>query len=91
MSIIYTGGLMDFLNYINPLKHWTSDQYVSFWQALFNTLLQGVWSRFFAVFFLLLSIWLISKKQLRLGAIGMLFVFIIAYGFPIIKILGIVK
>jgi hypothetical protein len=42
---ILSGSFMDI---INPLNYMSHQQYDSFWQMLFSTILQGFWARFLA-------------------------------------------
>ncbi len=38
----------NFLDYFNPLKYVSQEQYVSIWQALFMGMLHGFWARLLA-------------------------------------------
>jgi hypothetical protein len=46
MEILVSAG--GFLDYLNPLKYVSQDQYLSIWQLLFAGLLQGFWARLIA-------------------------------------------
>jgi hypothetical protein len=76
---------------INPLKHIPQDQYVSWWQVAFATIFSGFWARVIAVVLLILTIWLMTKKQARIAFVCLLFVFVIAYGSPILKFTGLIR
>lgn len=80
------------MDFINPLKYVTSGQYVAFWQMLFATLLQGFWSRMFAILALGLSYWFGVRR--RRTAAGFFFLAIstaIVYGYPLFKWAGVGK
>lgn len=65
--------------------------YEAWWHYIFSTLLNGFWCRFFAVTFLLLSIWFAFKRRnARASVIYFLVMLFFAYGatfFSAIKLL----
>lgn len=62
--------LAGFLANLNPLNHLSSGDYVSIWQILFATFLQGFWSRVFAVAALSLAFWLgVYRQRFVLGVL----------------------
>lgn len=61
---------MDFLEFFNPLKHFSQAEYISFWQFLFATLLSGFWARFIASLSILFSFWFgVYRRRPGLGAL----------------------
>ena len=54
---------MDFFRYLNPLRYFTNDEYVSFWSMLFGSLLSGFWARLISVCFLGLSFYFMARRQ----------------------------
>ena len=53
----------NFLEYLNPLRYFTHDEYVSFWQMLFQTVLNGFWARALSVASLILAFWFMARRQ----------------------------
>jgi len=54
---------MDFFRYLDPLRYFTHEEYVSFWSTLFSTLLSGFWARAISVCFLGLSFYFMARRQ----------------------------
>jgi len=60
--------VMDFMEFMNPLRYFPHEGYQFFWRTLFATILQGFWARFFATSFLFLAFWFgVRKQRLQLG------------------------
>jgi hypothetical protein len=83
---------MDFFSYINPLKHFNEGQYISFWQMLFATLLQGFWAKFLATGSLILAFWFgVRRQRFVIGVIFFFCAISLAYGAVVLKITGLIK
>ena len=54
---------MDFFRYMDPLRYFTQQEYVSFWGRLFETILSGFWARLISVCFLALSFYFMARRQ----------------------------
>ncbi len=77
------------LQHLNPLHYVGQEKYQHFWQALFQTLLQGFWGRLIAVTFLLLSLWYgIRKGNLPLGVLFFVLALIMPFAAPALKFVG---
>jgi len=82
---------MDALDYLDPLTHFTPDEYVSFWSALFQTILQGVWARVLATTFLVMSFWYgVRRQQFFVGLWFFVLAFAITYGVWVLGLMGVV-
>ena len=80
----------ELLNYINPLKYFTADQYSFFWQNLFATVLSGFWARMLVVLFLGLAIWFgIRREQIASGIAYFTIAIFIAYGAGILRLVNV--
>lgn len=78
------------LDYINPFRYFTEEQYSSFWQSLFATVLSGFWARILVVFFVGFAIWVVIKRdRLMTGLIFFLIAIFIAYGSNLLRVLNI--
>ncbi len=51
------------IDWLNPLKRFTEDEYTAFWQVLFDTAFSGFWAKLIAAVFLLLSFWFGVRRQ----------------------------
>jgi len=84
--------LNEYLNYINPLKYFTADQYSSFWQNLFVTTLSGFWARMLVMLFLGLAIWFgIRRERIASGLAFFVIAIFIAYGGGILKLISVMR
>jgi hypothetical protein len=54
---------MDFFRYLDPMRYFTRQEYVSFWGRLFETVLSGIWARLISVCFLALSFYFMARRQ----------------------------
>ena len=82
---------MEALEYLDPLNHFTPDEYVSFWSALFHTTLQGFWARVFAAVFLTLSFWYgVRRQQFFIGLWFFVLALITTYGAWVLKLMGLI-
>jgi hypothetical protein len=80
---------MSWLDYLNPLSHMGSGEYVTFWQKLFATLLLGFWGRTIAVLLLILSFWYgVRRRNFIMGFWTFVLAGLIAYGAAIMKLFG---
>lgn len=80
----------ELLNYINPLKYFTAEQYSSLWQNLFVTVLSGFWARMLVLLFLGLAIWFgIRREQIASGIVYFIMAVFIAYGGGILKLINV--
>ncbi|MBN2569812.1 MAG: hypothetical protein JXB42_10330 [Deltaproteobacteria bacterium] len=82
----------ELLNYINPLKYFTGDQYSLFWQNLFTTVLSGFWARMLVLLFLGLAVWFgIRREQIASGMAYFIMAIFIAYGAGILRLMGAIQ
>lgn len=82
----------ELLNYINPLKYFTADQYSLFWQNLFVTVLSGFWARMLVLLFLGLAVWFgIRKEQIASGLAYFITAIFIAYGAGILRFFSVMQ
>ena len=51
------------MDWLNPLKYMSENEYQGFWQMVYYNLFHGFWARFFAVLFLLLAFWFGVRRQ----------------------------
>ena len=66
---------------INPLTYFTLEQYSSFWQSLFATVLLGFWAKVLVILFVCLALWVVIKRdRIMTGLIFFLIATFIAYG-----------
>ncbi|MDA8324861.1 MAG: hypothetical protein M0033_01450 [Nitrospiraceae bacterium] len=71
---------MDFFRYLDPLRYFTRQEYVSFWGRLFETVLSGIWARLISVCFLTLSFYFMARRQnMRIFIVFFLLAIAIAY------------
>jgi len=63
-----------FLDYLNPLKYVSYEQYDSFWHVLFSTILQGFWARLLA--FVTLALALFFLIYLKRPGLSVVFIII---------------
>lgn len=76
------------LEYLNPLRYVSHDQYIFFMKNLFNTLLHGFWSKLFATSSLFLAFFFGVYRQRIATGVSLYFLAIfIAYGGGIVKLL----
>ncbi len=54
---------MDFFQYLNPLRYFTEQQYASFWDRMFETVLSGFWARLISVSLLVLAFYFMVRRQ----------------------------
>ena len=54
---------MDFFQYLNPLRYFSQQEYASFWDRLFETVLSGFWARLISVCFFGLAFWFMVRRQ----------------------------
>jgi hypothetical protein len=70
----------NFLDLFNPLSHINPEEYVSLWQYLFSTFLQGFWARLIAFLSILFSFWFgVYRRRLGLGITFFVLSFIFTY------------
>jgi hypothetical protein len=68
------------LEFLDPLRHFGTEEYVSFWHYLFSTLLQGFWARLIASLSILFSFWFgVYRRRIILGIVFFMVSFIFAY------------
>lgn len=80
---------MDFLEFMNPLRYFSHEEYQTFWRALFATVLQGFWARLFAASFLFLAFWFgVRKQRFQLGLACFVVAIAITYGAAVLRFLG---
>ena len=71
---------MDFLDFFNPLKHFSRGEYLSFWHYLFSSLLSGFWARLIASLSILFSFWFgVYRRRLGLGIIFFILSVFVSY------------
>ena len=71
---------MNFFRYLDPLRYFTRQEYVSFWGGLFETVLYGFWARLISVCFLALSFYFMARRQnVRIFIVFFLLAIAIAY------------
>lgn len=86
LPLLYTS----LLDYLNPLKYFTHEEYSSIWRLLFETIFNGFWAKFLSVTFLIISVWLITRRRNAIGSgLCLLISFLFAYFSSIMKILGV--
>jgi hypothetical protein len=74
------------LDYINPLKYMSHEQYILIWGHLFNTVLQGFWAKLIASSSLFLAFFLgVYRQKLVMGVVLYALAVAIAYGGFIVK------
>jgi len=86
------GALLDmrWLEYINPLNHYSNEEYVHYWDALFRTTLAGIFPRFAFVAAVIGAFWYGVRRQNWAAARTLLFVAgLMAYGGAILMALGV--
>jgi len=82
---------MDALDYLDPLKHFTPDEYVSFWSLLFHTILQGFWARLLALAALVSSFWYgVRRQQFFVGLSFFIISLVITYGAWVLRLFGLI-
>lgn len=80
---------MKWLEYINPLTHFTHGEYVSFWDALFRTTLAGFWPRVAFAGSIFAAFWFGMRRQNWPAARALLIIAaVMAYGASILMALG---
>ncbi len=80
---------MDIIDALNPLRHFTEKEYISFWQTLFTTILEGFWARVFAGAFLFLTFWFgVRRQRFQIGLIFFALALLITYGSAIVTLIG---
>lgn len=81
--------MVEWIAYLNPLRHMAAGEYLGFWQTLFATIFLGFWSRVFAVLLLVLSFWFgVRRRNFMMGFWTFLGAGGIAYGAAIFRFLG---
>ena len=86
--IIACGSHSSVLDYINPLKYMSQDQYILIWQHLFATILSGFWARLLASASLFLAFFIGVYRQRVVAGIVLYFTAVlIAYGGTLLKFL----
>ncbi len=86
IETISATGNTSVLEYLNPLKYVSHDQYIVIWRHLFSTILQGFWAKliassslFFAFFFG------VYRQRLVMGIVFYCLAIAIAYGGFVLK------
>ncbi len=80
---------MDLIDALNPLRHFTEGEYISFWQALFATILEGFWARICAGSCLFLTFWFgVRRQRFQIGLIFFALTLLIAYGSVLVTFMG---
>lgn len=78
---------MDFLKYLNPLRYFTHEQYIAFWNSLFTTVLSGFFAKTISVVCFAVGFWYMVRKQnIPLFVIFFFLAVIFAYSGGIIKL-----
>ncbi len=73
---------------LNPLAHFSVEQYESFWQGMFNTILMGFWARAFATIFLFMAFYFgVRRQRIQMGALYFFLSLVIAYGATIMNVI----
>jgi hypothetical protein len=81
--------VMDFLEFLNPLKYFSHEGYQSFWRTLFATVLQGFWARLFAASFLFLAFWFgVRRQRFQIGFAYFVISVAMTYGATVLRFLG---
>jgi len=78
---------VEFLDYLNPLKSFSEEEYMAFWRMLFANVLHGFLARAIASTALILSFWFgIKRRQLPAALMCYAFALVIAYGAAILEL-----
>ena len=76
-----------FIDYLNPLTYMSHAQYMSFWRALFEAVLQGFWAKLFASSALFLAFFLgVYRQRVVVGVLLFFVSVMIAYGGCVLKL-----
>lgn len=82
---------MNPLDALDPLRSFSPEEYLSFWDALFATTLRGFWARVFATAALLMSFWYGVRRQRFLAALWLfMLACAFAYGGWVLAVLGVI-
>lgn len=75
---------------LDPTTHMAAGVYVTCWQHLFATVLQGFWARFFGVMFLCLAAYFgIRRRNFGMFAVFFICALSITFiGYPLAKLVG---
>lgn len=74
------------LDYLNPLRYVSQDQYILLWSHLFSTILQGFWAKLIASCALFLAFFFgVYRQRLVMGIVFYCIAIGIAYGGFIIQ------
>ena len=77
------------LQWINPLRYLTGEEYAGHWRNAFATVLQGFWGRFLAVTFLFLSFWFgVRRRNFAMATLFFVLAVIVTFASPLLGILG---
>lgn len=80
---------MELLDALNPLRHFSEGEYVSFWQALFASVLEGFWARAIAGTCLFLAFWFgVRRQRFQLGLMFFALTLFITYGAVLVALMG---
>jgi len=75
-----------FLDFLNPLKHASPERYITIWQALFSTILEGFWGRLLAFSFFGLSFWFgVRRRNFAAATTFFVLSILVTYGAPILR------
>ncbi len=78
-----------YLDQLNPLNHVTADNYLTMWQGLFSTILEGFWGHLLALSFFALSFWFgVRRRNFASATVFFVLAILVTYGAPIFKYLG---
>ncbi|MGK7345047.1 MAG: hypothetical protein ACNS63_04490 [Candidatus Nitrospinota bacterium M3_3B_026] len=79
------------LDGLDPLRHFSPEEYLSFWDALFATTLRGFWARTFATAALVMSFWYGVRRQQFLVALWLFLVAcVFTYGAWVLELVGVI-
>ena len=80
---------MELLDVLNPLRHFSEGEYVSFWQALFASILEGFWARVFAGTCLFFAFWFgVRRQRVQIGLVFFALTLLITYGSVFVAFMG---
>lgn len=79
---------MDLINFFNPLRYMSREEYADFWLRLFQTVFCGFWGKLLALSLFIIGLWFaIRRQRLRTAVIFYLLSFVLAYGGGVYKFL----
>jgi hypothetical protein len=77
------------LQWINPLRYLTGEEYASHWRNAFATVLQGFWGRLLASTLLFLSFWFgVRRRNFAMAVLFFVLALLVTFASPLLGILG---